>query len=163
QPQPFLDARMLALAGVPQGQAGPGGRLGPGEIALGPRPADELQVDVLMLAGFLVVHDLAAQGQQPGGGALHVRGGETEDVVHHSEVYSHLGQHHESSTQIGATPGLRSFSDASQKRPYAYTITRRGLMNSQHAAAVKNIAAEYTSARSHCPWRARYATIGGLT
>ena len=64
QAQPFRDARMVAEAGAAQGQARPGGRLGPGEVAVGPRPAEELHVDVVDFRGLPRVDGPAAQGQQ---------------------------------------------------------------------------------------------------
>jgi hypothetical protein len=73
QPQPLLDARVSALAGAAQGQAGPGGRLGPGEVALGPGPADQLQVDVVQVLGGVVVGAPPSQREQPGRGALNFR------------------------------------------------------------------------------------------
>ena len=39
QAQAFLDPRIPAVTGAAQSQAGPGGRLGPGEVALRPRPS----------------------------------------------------------------------------------------------------------------------------
>ena len=43
-----LDARMVRLADAAQRQARPRGRLDPGEVVDRPRPADELDVDVVI-------------------------------------------------------------------------------------------------------------------
>src|SRR5262249_37275343 len=67
---PLGDARVVALAGAAQGQAGPGGRLGPGEVALGPRPADQGRVDVVDVVVLLTLGGPAAQAEQGGRGAV---------------------------------------------------------------------------------------------
>src|SRR5262249_15525569 len=69
QLQTFADALVATVACATQGKACPRGRLDPGEVAVRPRPADELQVDVMDLVAAILLGDPATQPQQRSGQA----------------------------------------------------------------------------------------------
>src|SRR5438067_2053138 len=70
QPHALLHALVALQPGPPQRQAGPGGRLGPGEVALGPGPTHDLQVNVVQVVVARALRHTALDGQQAGGRLL---------------------------------------------------------------------------------------------